>query len=514
MNQSRPSDQPVILPNRFGLLFYTLLLAFVYGIQPIRDFDIWWHLASGFWMMSHHQIPFSDPFSYTRPGAPWLHHEWGASLLFSFIWQQWGTTGLILMKALLLWGILYATGRSIQIVSKSGRVPFVSLFFLGYLLLQRVVERPHLFTALFLSLMLFWVVSRGFHLQKIEKKDWLIPLMFVCWTNIHWGCLVGLGLLFLFWLMACLQSREEGCRHRFLFTIVVLSACALLINPFFTQVYTFPFHHLGMQAIMQRTLEWRSPFTFPYVQVPFFIFLGTLALMIGLWVFTSPARLLVLTPLVYLALRHARYTDMLELMSLPWMVQTVSVWMEKIKPVLQNKMNWFRVGFVFVLLGLFLRFGIPVTPKGELTYRNDLGVDRPFNFFNGVTFLKENGLEERIFHYFELGGYLMLADYPVFMDGRTPIYGDEFFLNAVKALQDTTLFEELYKQWDFGIVYLMRNPAGQSNLPSYLAQNSAWELVYVDDVSFIFLDKRTQNQHVIDQYRINEEIKKAIFSYD
>ena len=46
------------------------------AMQPVRSYDLWWHLATGRLMASDGRIPTEDPFSFTRPGTPWLDHEW------------------------------------------------------------------------------------------------------------------------------------------------------------------------------------------------------------------------------------------------------------------------------------------------------------------------------------------------------------------------------------------------------------------------------------------------------
>src|SRR5579864_5141796 len=53
-----------------GLYSYTAL-------RMIRKFgvldpDIWWHMATGRWMLQHHALPVNDPFSTYGATRPWL----------------------------------------------------------------------------------------------------------------------------------------------------------------------------------------------------------------------------------------------------------------------------------------------------------------------------------------------------------------------------------------------------------------------------------------------------------
>ena len=53
----------------------------------IRDGDTFWHIAAGRWMLAHHAILHSDPFSYTFAGHPWLTHEWFAEVIMALtVW--------------------------------------------------------------------------------------------------------------------------------------------------------------------------------------------------------------------------------------------------------------------------------------------------------------------------------------------------------------------------------------------------------------------------------------------
>src|SRR5580700_9197132 len=41
----------------------------------LADGDTGWHLRTGEWILSHRQVPWSDIFSFSRPGAPWFAWE-------------------------------------------------------------------------------------------------------------------------------------------------------------------------------------------------------------------------------------------------------------------------------------------------------------------------------------------------------------------------------------------------------------------------------------------------------
>jgi len=81
----------------FGLLF-------ALAARFPTDTDTWWHLRSAEYTLQN-GIIYSDPFSFTKAGEPWINHSWGAQLvLYGFglspgiwacpclwpYWQLWG----------------------------------------------------------------------------------------------------------------------------------------------------------------------------------------------------------------------------------------------------------------------------------------------------------------------------------------------------------------------------------------------------------------------------------------
>ena len=42
------------------------------GFAPLADPDLPMHLAIGEWIVAHRQVPFIEPFAWTRPGEPYF----------------------------------------------------------------------------------------------------------------------------------------------------------------------------------------------------------------------------------------------------------------------------------------------------------------------------------------------------------------------------------------------------------------------------------------------------------
>ena len=59
------------------------------------DPDIWWHLRTGEWILQHHAVPHTDPFSSIGAGKPWSAYSWLFELLVYQLFLRLGLVGLV-----------------------------------------------------------------------------------------------------------------------------------------------------------------------------------------------------------------------------------------------------------------------------------------------------------------------------------------------------------------------------------------------------------------------------------
>ncbi|MBW2734759.1 MAG: hypothetical protein JRH20_20420, partial [Deltaproteobacteria bacterium] len=72
------------------------------GLFPLVNTDIWWHLASGRWMVHNVQIPRCDPFSWGTTKTLWTDVHWLYQLASFGLWQLGGALALVLAKVFTL----------------------------------------------------------------------------------------------------------------------------------------------------------------------------------------------------------------------------------------------------------------------------------------------------------------------------------------------------------------------------------------------------------------------------
>lgn len=120
-------------------------------------------------------------------------------------------------------------------------------------------------------------------------------------------------------------------------------------------------------------------------------------------------------------------------------------------------------------------------------------------------FLIDNNLPEHLYNDFNSGAYLIGATFPqrkVFIDGRTELYGPEFFKEYVEIGDgNREALEKTFKRYDIQGVFI--NAPGDTahlGLLKFLSHSPLWKPVYFDDMAIIFLKNTDLNAALIKKF--------------
>ena len=212
----------------------------------VVDPDIWWHMATGRWILQHHALPVNDPFSMYGATRPWLVYSWAFDIGVQTLFARFGLVGIFLLQIavhVLVAVALYHLVRSLlPDFWRAVALTAVSLYAVSHIYAPRPGMATVVFTIFELEILL--AVRRG----ESAKKLWLLPLIFVAWANIHIQFVYGLGLLGVFAcepiVMRVLRlAGEEETRQAFArakYFWAVLGACLLatFVNPYGPKLYS------------------------------------------------------------------------------------------------------------------------------------------------------------------------------------------------------------------------------------------------------------------------------------
>jgi hypothetical protein len=100
-----------------------------------------------------------------------------------------------------------------------------------------------------------------------------------------------------------------------------------------------------------------------------------------------------------------------------------------------------------------------------------------------VNWIIENQPQGRLFSSYNWGGYLIwaLPEYPVFVDGRTDLYGDEIIGEWMHIVQAGENWQQRLFDWQVNLVLI------EPDRPLAKALSEAgWKILYQDDMSVIY----------------------------
>lgn len=237
--------------------------------------DVWIHLKTGELALESFSVPQKDPYSFTAADHDYLAHEWLSGVVFYVLYRAFGIGGLIFTK----FAVPFLTTCALSLVCLRHRdrlSVFLPVFgLMSYTAAARFLERPHIFSFLFLSIYLFLFFQ---YRDGGRKRGWLLAILpfQVLWANMHGGFVLGVLLLAVFAAgeaAAAMRATYFGRGPRavvargdlaLLAGLPFLALAVSLINPYGFRLLEFPFRLTGMEVFMQDVFEWRSPFDNDY----------------------------------------------------------------------------------------------------------------------------------------------------------------------------------------------------------------------------------------------------------
>ena len=485
------------------VMMLTLALVFLMAARTPLDTDLWWHLRAGETTLQSGYPMLTDTLSFTRYGEAWINHSWLAQILLALIFRIGGYLGLSLTVAL-------AAAVSMAIIYRQMAGP--ALFRAFVVLLATIVAavvwspRPQIFSLLMLaicSLLLDQYRRNG------NNRLWLLPPIFVLWSNLHGGYPLGLLLIGAFLageivdsLYADVTDRKTHWRRARSF-LVLLAACAMvvIINPNGFAMWKIPFQTVSVGILQDAIPEWASPDFHDLIQQPFLWLL--LLTMIGFaisdrrvpavdWIavtlFAAGGLMarrnfgpfaLIAAPIFsrhlwssILAVRRANPDFFLRLSKNP---NT-----RPVPPLLKKGINLTLVGLVGLIA--CVKLFVVSQPQFVRAYEETVFPVQAVNWLKTGT--DDIGAPyERLFNSYAWGGYLSWAypERPVFVDGRTDLFGDEIILQWLTVTQGEEGWQEILNSWGIDMVIIEPDRP----VVSLLATNG-WRQVYADTTAVIY----------------------------
>jgi len=189
-----------------------LAFAALAGTQPLRSFDLFWHLATGRYIVANGALPTTDPFRFTSNHAAWVDHSWLSQLAFYGVERAFGANGLVVLGALVTVAIAALLLGRFQRYGLFRALPALIVVLAIFGARPRLMVRPELVSLLFL-VVLIRLLER-FSAGKSRKNAAFLALLVVLWANFHPGALVA-PLVAAAFLLGCKLQRAIGSMELF-----------------------------------------------------------------------------------------------------------------------------------------------------------------------------------------------------------------------------------------------------------------------------------------------------------
>lgn len=477
-----------------GLFLSAVIIATAFPVtNAVRDPDFWWHLRSGQLILQTGGLLHTDPFTYTVSNHVWTMHEWLTEVLFAGLYRWAGLAAIVAVLSVVTWlGVLCIFMRARMnrpgaLVLGSGMVLAVIA---GYPIWG---PRAQMITFALACLTLL-LTER--YLRRGGRASLLLLPIFLVWSNLHAGFLIGLGFMTIVLVaevaahLLHLEGRAPIAHVRGL--ALLLAGCLVIsaINLNGPSIILYPFATQGSAAQQSLILEWHSP-DFHDWSVRFFglMLLSLVALIVvNRSIRLRDAALVLVT--VALSLQSVRHIALFVAASTPVWIDQADNMVRRLRarprrrtalpPVPIRVVSWALLCGALVLVYLSARL-LPSmrTREDSLFYAQDFPVC-------AARWLAADPLPLRIFNQYGEGGYLAY---------RLSAQGDRVFVFGDAALMGDALLytygdvESVTPRWDT----ILRNAATDivlfdTNAPlsNVMAHASDWVQVYSDPHNVAF----------------------------
>lgn len=483
-------EPPAPAPRRREQVANTAVLALLLAAPALmcvhaacaNDYDVFWHLRTGEWILQHHAIPHTEPFS-TLAGKPWQAYSWLFEVLVTGFFQRLGLAGIVAYTSSMVLAVTVALYHMIRRMQSDFSLSALLTFATSFGLSHLYTPRPWMFTLLFFILELN-ILLQARRTGRNRELLWL-PLIFALWANIHIEFIDGLLVLSLAFAESILARRwsaaETRISPRWMGGILLASSLATLVNPYGWRVYSVVFDYSSRLAASGSALNMVSELqSIAFRDLPDFIilFFALAAAAALAWhrrfpVFETGLLLFA----CFTSFRSKRDMWVMAITGAAILASRIAV--PRRKPPIPISKLAAALAVAGAVLAVALTF--PALHVNNHKLQAQVAETLPAG---AVAAIRAHGYTGPVYDDYNWGGYLMWAlRMPVTMDGRASFYGDRRITQSVLTWSGARDWASDPNLKTAGIVV---GPVNQA-LTQLLRTDPRFQLVYQDKLAAVFI---------------------------
>ncbi len=458
-------NKKYLLPITFILIICISIFLFHYGN------DFYWHLKAGSYIVENHQIPFTDVFSWYAKSnhLSWISHEWLFEVLIYFIFQIFSNVGIffyVLFMIFLISLILFKQNKSLLY-----QYPFqtICLSLVGMLIFaNKTIPRPHLLS------FLFFTITLSFSYDNLKNKNskliYFAPIISFFWSNCHggssnlsyiiYGIFLSIHLLPIRFPYIKNKKLERNQLLKYLYAFLT-SIFIIPLNPNGVKILFYPYLNMTYTTMIHCIDEWQGLNLFSVDGCFYFLFM--VLIFYTIFKYKKEHQLVDIILLILFTILGIKSTRFIPYLFIVSMNIIPKYWSSK-----KVKIDLFPIFISLITIIIIFYSFVFISPKFQLI-SNEM-----------INYLKSDK-DIVLYNSYNLGGYLIYKDVPVFIDGRADLYIDSILCDVcnLEKENDTSVF----KKYHFN-TFIVEN---KSKANRYLKKHKQYKLIMNDEKNSLYI---------------------------
>jgi hypothetical protein len=473
------------------LLFSASALYESVHLSSLSDNNVWVHLRTGAWMLQTHSVPHNGLFSQYST-LPWMDSSWGYDVVLAACYRMLGLRALPLLLMFFKAGLALLTFW-LATEAKATFWAAVSLSAIAQYVIPISQSLPYALSVIFFGIELLLLESS--RRTGNVKPLYALPALFLLWANLHALFLLGLVLLILFVVSTWIESWPRRSAVNWLDReirplarqpVLIASACSLLaamVNPYAFRVLSAAYRTLYSAAGFSyfgemRAMSFRQPQNYALMLLIMSAFLA-LGRRRSLRVF----ELLALTAATLLGFRIQREAWMAALIAVAILADATARIAKDRESQEQSRAWWEHAACAVMLTAILVLAALRLPHHDSVQAR--VAQNYPVQ---ACDYIRDQHLPQALFNEYSWGSFLTwyLPEYPVAIDSRLELYGDELTEGYFKVIAGGERLDAYPALGNAQTLLLSKQSGMVKALTTLPALSSQYRLVYSDDLAAVF----------------------------
>jgi len=487
------------------------------SLSSLANSDTWWHLSSGLWILQSHALPQSGLFSQSAD-AHWIATSWLYDLKLA-IWYK--MIGLASIPVFLMFFKAFVAIVTFLLAGgwRGNFWPALALSAIAQYILGGVQPGPAYCSVVFFGIELL-ILSESRRGRRGRLLFWLIPI-FLVWANVHVQFVYGVVTLILFLAAEVLERATSAKASHPTGEIASLSlAAGLSVVATFVTPYFYHPYGVFFSSAFSAAKAYLPDFLAPRFRQPqdYALLLLSMAafLALGLRRSRDPFQIVLLAGSAALSFYSQRDTWLVTLAAVAVIgeagagtgeaaagIGEAAPGAESSAPLGRTSLaQRFSAGesrkddsspggttrpslrnrglLLAAAVSVAILIAVAGIPRSRDVLLAKAGRGYPVAACN---YIREHHLAQPLFNAFEWGGFLTwyLPEYPVAIDGRTELYGDDFVIEYSKVMNADAPYKEFPALADVRTILLPKSAI----MADALSTVPGFKVAYSDNVATV-----------------------------